>query len=384
MKDKATINESVLTPSSKPKQKPIGTVSLTATATNILLATCPFSLPYALIEGGLILGLLLFIFSAFLATNSTDMLMETMGITSAIEYSPSTESDFQETKEDREIIDSPYFIKQKFELFSLCKIHINRPFTILSILILVLFLLGSMVLKCVSSCISLTEALSFALYGSLTAAYDIWPVDPYIFAVVAFAMVATFFGLGNIEGSKPLQVFVMVLRFFMIYLMIIGSIYSIFTYGPADFSKIKLFDITRIDYSLSNIMFATFMHHSITGMVYPLRPQSKVKQTFRVSYALQTLSMIVHCALAIVAFGDKQNTCEKFPCRIREIFNITFMSLPIVGPIVQFFPSLAIAVFAVLGISLRNNLMQVLGINATVVSSFFYNPLRVLVASKHV
>jgi len=361
------MNPSTLIPMKKPKSHHIGPVSLIATVMNILLATAPFSLPYALKQGGLILGSLLFIFSAFIAVNAVDMIVEAYGITSAMNYNQNEESEFKNVKEDKEIYNSPYFIKNKLEFVALCRSHGNNFFTIFSIVVLSLNLIGSMLLKCVSSCVSLSEALSFLLYGSLTAAAEKWPIDPYYLSVIAFALIATLFGLGNIEGSKGLQLFIMYFRFLLIYLMILGSIYSIFKYGIADLSKIKWFDASHADYMLSNILFTTFMHHSLSGIVYPLRPQSQIKKSFLISYGLQTFSTILHCALALLAFGDRTNECNKFPCEIRDIFNLTYLSLPVVGPLVQFFPALAIAVFPVITITLRNNIMQIIGISSQTV-----------------
>ena len=43
------------------------------------------------------------------------------------------------------------------------------------------------------------------------------------------------------------------------------------------------------------------------------------------------------------------------------------MAFPILGPIVQFFPALGIAVFPIVTITLRNNLMQIFGVATSTV-----------------
>ncbi len=300
-------------------------------------------------------------------------MIETISTVSAATFDSSEESAICNSKHDANVQDSPYFIKNKLEIFALCKQITNKPFTILSVGMLSMFLLGSMLLKCVSSCLSLTSALLFAIYGKIDAVNEAGqPENAYYVSVLVFAVIATFFALGNIEGSRPLQVVVMFLRFAFIFLMIMGSLYSITKYGIGDFSKIKLFDFSHVDYLVGNVLYATFTHHSISGMIYPLRPQTKLRQTLWAGYGLQIGLTVVHCTLAVIAFGNRDNVCDKFPCKINEIFNISFMSLPVIGPTVQFFPALAIAVFPVLTITLRNNLMQILGFASTTVRSFFH------------
>ena len=104
--------------------KSIGPVSLTATITNILLSTAPFSLPYALVNGGLILGLGIFLFFSFLAFITADMMVEALGVASALQNS-NNECEFRPSKEDIKINYSPYFITKKIEIFGLVTVNIN-------------------------------------------------------------------------------------------------------------------------------------------------------------------------------------------------------------------------------------------------------------------
>eukprot|EP00826_Nyctotherus_ovalis_P046873 TRINITY_DN5335_c0_g1_i15.p1 TRINITY_DN5335_c0_g1~~TRINITY_DN5335_c0_g1_i15.p1 ORF type:complete len:385 (+),score=54.48 TRINITY_DN5335_c0_g1_i15:156-1310(+) len=345
----------------------IGPPSLTATLVNALLSTAPFSLPYALVNGGLVLGLLLFLLASFLALNSADMMIESLGVASALQSSENYKCEFRNSKQDLKIKHSPFFIKKKLELFGLSTLLVSKAFGVLTVLFTTAFLIGSMLLKCVSSCESLSKALMFAIYGDMEYDPASWVIRPYYVAVIVFALVCTTFALGNIEGSKVLQIFIVVLRFLMIYWMILGSIYSIARYGMADMSKVKLFDVSNIGYVMTNVIFTTFIHHSVPGMVYPLRPQTKLKNTFINSYVFHAIILLLHCILGVFAFGDRTNECNQFPCKVKDIFNLTFMSLPVVGPTVQFFPALAIAVFPVLAITLRSNILQVLGKSTTAV-----------------
>jgi len=355
-------------PPTKKPSKSIGAIPLTATLVNMLLSTSPFSLPYALINGGLILGLLIFFLSTFLALNSADMMIESLGIGCALQWSDTEKCEFEESKFDRKINHSRYFIKKKLELFGLSSTVVNKVFGMITITFLCAFLIGSMLVKCVSSSNSLSKAWMFSMYGNMDYEPSDWMLSPYHFAILIFALITSIFALGNIEGSKFLQVSISALRFLMIYWMILCSIYAIAKYGAADIMKLKFFDFSKIDYLMSNLIFTTFMHHSVPGMCYPLRPQTRLKATFINSYVLHAVILLVHCILGIIAFGERENGCNVFPCKIQIMFNLSFLSLPIVGPTVQFFPALAIAVIPVLAITFRSNILQLLGKSTTAVN----------------
>jgi len=358
----------IATTSQKKYSKSVGAIPLTATLVNMLLSTSPFSLPYALINGGLILGLLIFFLSTFLALNSADMMIESLGIGCALQRSDTDECEFPESKLDKKINRSPYFIKKKLELFGLSSIVVNKIFGMVTITFLCAFLIGSMLVKCVSSSNSLSKAWMFSMYGDMDYEPSNWIMSPYHFSILIFALITSVFALGNIEGSKILQVSISALRFLMIYWMILCSIYAIAKYGAADITKLKFFDFSKIDYLMSNLIFTTFMHHSVPGICYPLRPQTRLKATFIGSYVLHAIVLLVHCILAVIAFGERKNKCNVFPCEIGIMFNLNFLSLPIVGPAVQFFPALAIAVLPVLAITFRGNVLQLFGKSTTAVN----------------
>ena len=346
------------------KQPGISNMVLLMTILNILLATSPYSMPYAIRESGLLLGLSFFVLSTLLAYNSAQMIVESISYASAKNFSVNDHSEIQDDPKDVIIRESPFFIKHKLELYTLCKTFTGTYTTAFSMVVLAIFLWGGMLVKCVSSCVSLTRALSFTLYGDLNIINDMWGFDVYYAAVFLFAVLATFFALGNIENSKSLQVFVMIVRFALILLMIGLSLYTIFCDGSVPLNSIKLFDFTKIRYLIGNVLFASFLHHSVPGLIYPLRPQVHISSSLFEGFAAETLIVVAHILSAIFAFGDSTDDCSQYPCEIQQIFNVNYMAVPVLGQLIQFFPVLGLAVFPISAITLRNNLMQIFGCNS--------------------
>ena len=69
--------------------------------------------------------------------------------------------------------------------------------------------------------------------------------------------------------------------------------------------------------------------------------------------------------LAYLAFSGLPNSCTdkkgtKFPCQVDPLFNENFQDIPLIGPVVQFYPMLNVAAVPILTITLRNNFMQVI------------------------
>ncbi len=262
------------------------------------------------------LGIAFLVLSTVLSFNSAEMITEAMAAANALRFDPNDPSLIQSAAEDVSIKDSPFFIKHKLELYVLCSTHTNRAITVISMGVLVLFLTGSMLVKCVSSCVSLTQGMSYALYGDLFSIQERWPFDPYYFSVFIFAVIATCFGLGNIENSRPLQVAVMCLRLLLVALMICIPVYVLFTFGHTNLAQVKLVDFGHVRYLIANALLVTFLHHSVPGLVYPMRPQVLLQSSFIASYASQLIIVVLHFTVAVLAFGDRTNDCHEFPCAI--------------------------------------------------------------------
>ena len=112
-----------------------------------------------------------------------------------------------------------------------------------------------------------------------------------------------------------------------------------------------------------NTAFVFIFHHSISGIVYPIRPQSEIKPMFMVSHIVGSSILGLEGLLAFLAFsGIKRDCKDGFPCRVQPLFNENFLDIPVVGQICNFYPLLNVSSIPVLTITLRNNIMEVVPI----------------------
>jgi hypothetical protein len=118
-------------------------------------------------------------------------------------------------------------------------------------------------------------------------------------------------------------------------------------------------------------VFVFIFHHSISGIVYPIRPQSNVKPMFLYSHIIGSSLLAIEGFLAWLAFSGLPNKCtsNKFPCQIADLFNENFVNLPFIGQVCNFYPMLNVSSVPVLTITLRNNLMEVIPIKRWLASS---------------
>lgn len=163
--------------------------------------------------------------------------------------------------------------------------------------------------------------------------------------------------------------------------MCIGSIYYLSKDGahtpPLIDWKKQLPNIADV---FGNTTFAFIYHHSVSGIVYPVRPQSSIKPMFLYSNIIGSIFLCVEAMLAWVAFGALTHPCvepddwnvthkgipfvEEFPCAVSALYNENFLDIPFISQVVNFYPMLNIAAVPILNITLRNNLLDVLPIKA--------------------
>lgn len=83
------------------------------------------------------------------------------------------------------------------------------------------------------------------------------------------------FSFGNIENSKVLQIVTGIIRIIVIIFLYGGSIYYLGTNGV---NASPVFDLKNQFSNIANCfggtVFVFIFHHSISGIVYPIRPQS--------------------------------------------------------------------------------------------------------------
>ena len=134
-----------------------------------------------------------------------------------------------------------------------------------------------------------------------------------------------------------------------------------------------------------NTTFVFIYHHSVSGIITPVRPQKSIKNMFLYSNIIGSLFLVTEAMLAWIAFAsltapcviedldgvsstpsqedkDKFNDTHEFPCKVSGLYNQNFLDLPVLGQICNFYPMLNVAAVPILNITLRNNLLDVVPI----------------------
>lgn len=282
---------------------------------------------------------------------------------------PNAEMERKAHVDDALMRNSEFYIREKIELGILAE-RVARPWVKTAIIIiLTIYVYGAMSLKYVTGSISLQEGLSFLITGKEGLWNENAPWTYYI-GIAIFGALSIGFSFGDIEHSKTLQSVTSIMRIVVIIMMYGGTIYY---WADDGTHKAQTLDWSEQIKSLStvfgNTVFIFIYHHSIPGIVYPVRPQSAVPRMFLISNIVGALFLFIEAQLAWYAFSSLPNNCEdtgegaSFPCKPDPNgFNQNFAGIPVIGQIVQFYPMLNVAAVPILTITLRNNLMEVLPI----------------------
>jgi len=94
-----------------------------------------------------------------------------------------------------------------------------------------------------------------------------------------------------------------------------------------------------------------------------VRPQSSLRPMFFYSFLIGGITLLLEGLLAVLAFSHiKNDDCSKFPCEIQKLYNENFLKLPFIGQVANFYPMLNVAAVPILTITLRNNILQLFGL----------------------
>ena len=113
-----------------------------------------------------------------------------------------------------------------------------------------------------------------------------------------------------------------------------------------------------------NIVFTFMTHHSIPGLLSPIRPQRAIKKTLFASVSFVCVAYVVLCTFGMLAFWnapiDDSDRCgdNSEPCEIMKTYNLNFSSyhLKWIGKFIEAYPLLMLMLFPLVAITLRNNI----------------------------
>jgi len=87
-----------------------------------------------------------------------------------------------------------------------------------------------------------------------------------------------------------------------------------------------------------NTVFVFIYHHSIPGIIYPIRPQTNLGKMFLTSNIVASILLFTEGMLAYLAFSGLTNSCTppppaqtEFPCQVAPLFGENFTGIPVVG-----------------------------------------------------
>ena len=198
----------------------------------------------------------------------------------------------------------------------------GRGGTLVVNLAIAIYLYGALCIKAVSASQALSLGLAF-IFTSKIDGFNDFPFNPYYICLIGFFIIVSLLALKNVQSTKWLQNIIAVLRYITSLLMIIGAlIYIGRRGGVAGGSDIKYFDISNFAAIFGNVVFAFLSHHSLPGILKPIRPETSIKKVIFWGYICGCMIMYMVALTAVLAFGDLTNKCEdSFPCAL-QVFNL--------------------------------------------------------------
>ena len=187
------------------------------------------------------------------------------------------------------------------------------------------------------------------------------PDYSYYIIVSCFFIITITIALNNIKHLKKFSMFIMVMRFVIIFLIMGCCFYSMAKYGIAKFSDIPKFDISNITVMIGNSLFVFMSHHSIPGMVENFTPQRRLVKLLIVGYIFSLLFIVLYSYVGLFAFSNPTFSCDKnapFPIAIQSTFSSNFLGLSVVGYIINYYPVLNVITSGMQLITLRNNILE--------------------------
>jgi hypothetical protein len=304
------------------------------------------------------MNLVVLIITMTVAYISATFMVEAVSISCAVKsiksheyHAPLLEAQYEEVSSQntqKALMRNAYYIREKVELAQLSKFYIeHKLLRSLVIIVLIIYMYGAMCLKYIAGAQSLVRTLSPSDQISSQN-----PQKGYYLGVGVFLLVSIAFSIGNIEKSKNFQVLVMAVRVFVIAIMLAGTLYVIIADGAKGGATIKLWDSSYLPTSLGNSTFIFMCHHSIPGITFPLSPQSSASKLFLRSYVVSAITLIVLGVLSVLAFD-----------KVEKLYNVNFLGMGLVGDIVGIYPFLNVASVPVVTITLRENILYLLGWN---------------------
>lgn len=239
--------------------------------------------------------------TCFVAYITATYMVEAISVANAVKE---TEESGALIKKDQ--AENAFYIKEKIEIGVLAeRLSSDKKIKNLILLILGIYMYGAIILKYVGGADSFEAAVNHTFWEE-DSGFRTWlGFDPYYLGIAIFGFFSMYFSFGNIENAKTLQVITTILRFVVTFMMCGGSIYYIDQAGthiPPVFDwKTQIKFLAQV---FGNTTFVFIYHHSISGIIAPIRPQSSIHSMFMWSNIVGSVCLGTEGLLAWFAFGS--------------------------------------------------------------------------------
>ena len=190
------------------------------------------------------------------------------------------------------------------------------------------------------------------------------PDSSYYIIVLCFFCITIIIALNNIKHLKKFSMFIMIMRFVIIFLIMGSCFYSMGKYGVALMKDVPKFDLSNITVMIGNSLFVFMSHHSIPGMVENFTPQKRLVKLLIIGYIFSLIFIVLYAYVGLFAFSNPEFSCDKnheFPIAIQSTFSSNFLGLPVIGYIINYYPILNVITSGMQLITLRNNILEAIG-----------------------
>mmetsp|Transcript_4655 Transcript_4655/g.7559 ORF Transcript_4655/g.7559 Transcript_4655/m.7559 type:complete len:481 (+) Transcript_4655:61-1503(+) len=324
---------------------------------NMVLGTGPMTLPYAFNQAGILLSAIFL--GGMMSISYVTATYVVEGLATADKLKAARANGLRPEDENARTLSGgnpdEARIETRSEFGDIAKEVFPSNLSWLAYLIVIVYAYGVLTVYVISGCESLSGVVG-----------NIAGVDSYYIFLVIFAVIVTPVCLLDFQKTKPLQIFIGALRVTVVVVMMTVMIRFLARSSEPITSRkwreIPLFRIEGLPSLFGNAAFTFMIHHSIPGLVFPLRRHASSAKVIGTTYLGSYAIYMVLGLLALWSFGDEQwakcpNT-PSHPCEIQGLFNQNFASADWqwAAKFIVCYPVLVVSVFPLVAITLRNNL----------------------------
>ena len=377
---------------------------------NFVLATAVFTIPFPMHEVGIVLGTIILAITCFISVIACTFIVEALALKNSmlkqenivlekaiheneLESKEGSEKDKEEQDKDRPTflsknslpsniediqkdnnniiqddkeqvlmdIDSEdaiersnsFYIYKRFEISKLSK-ALPKPGYFFVVLTIIFYLYVGVTSNGIIAGNNLKDIIGKTLGIDM-------PDYSYYIIVLCFFMITIIIALNNIKHLKKFSMFIMIMRFVIIFLIMGSCFYSMGKYGVSKMKDVPKFDLSNITVMIGNSLFVFMSHHSIPGMVENFTPQKRLIKLLIIGYIFSLIFIVLYSYVGLFSFSNPEYSCDKnhdFPIAIQSTFSSNFLGLPAIGFIINYYPILNVITSGMQLITLRNNILE--------------------------